>query len=243
MILNFKNIFLSAFITISAISCYQKGITKTIEYSPGIWNGEHSMYMFLKWERDYYMPKGISRFPDGGIPKYIRDETFVCIYDSSTHEIKVIMKGKGFPRGYPVSARFSWKGKYAAYKIWNADETQNLLNPVILIDTTNTTATEFYDIGEMPELSPSGNRMATIRKNAIWTMKTDGTESINVYKASKFELIFIKWEKENLMELYVKDKGRFAVYTLDLTNGNVVNSIKPYVKNFGNESTRDILKL
>ena len=241
--MNIRKISLVAGLVFCCLSCYQKEITKTVEYSPGAWDTDRKNYIFLRWERDYFMPKGITRFPDGGIPKYVRDETFVCMYSKDTNSVRVITEGEGVPRGYPASARFSWKADFIVYKIWNADEAQNLLNPVILLNLKTLESSKFFEIGEMPELSPSADRIASIRKNSIWLMKTDGTGGNIIFKSSGFELIFLMWEKENLMDLYVREKGRFTVYTLNLSDMSMNKSDKPYIQNFGNDSTTEILKI
>ncbi len=99
--------------------CYEKKIVNSMHYSTGTWNGDGTRFIFMRWELDMRMPKGLSKFPDGGMPRYLRDERFICVYNKKENTIEKIRTAVGKPRGYPPEARFSWKGSRAVYKIWN----------------------------------------------------------------------------------------------------------------------------
>ncbi len=233
---------MTVIIMLGNIFCYEKKLTTTVEYSAGAWNESRAEFVFLRWERDFYMPKGIAKFPDGGIPKYVRDEKFICVFSKKTGEVKVVANGRGVPRGYPPSARFSWKGDNVVYKIWNADPAGNRGNPVVLINMKTFEQREFYDTGEMPELSPVGDMIATVKGNFLRIMKTDGSGARDVFQGGVLEIIFVMWREEQELELYVKEKGKFTVYNLSLSTGDLTKSARSYLKEFGNESVRDALK-
>lgn len=233
---------MTVIVMLSNIFCYEKKVTSTVEYSAGAWNESRTEFVFLRWERDFHMPKGIAKFPDGGVPKYVRDDKSICVYSKKSGEVKVIAEGRGVPRGYPPSARFSWKGDYAVYKIWNADPAENRGNPVVLINMKTLEQREFYDLGEMPELSPGGLMIATVKVNTVRIIKTDGSGARDVFKRDVPEIVFVMWREEAELELYVKEKAKFAVYNLSLITGDLKKSDKPYLKEFGNESAGDVLK-
>lgn len=238
-----KLIILAAVIMLCNLSCYKKELSRTVEYSNGAWNESRTEFIFLRWERDFHQPGGISRFPDGGIPKYVRDEKFISVFNKDTGEVKALDKAKGTPRGYPPSVRFSWKGDMVVYKIWSADMKENSSNPVVLIDMNSGETREFLSEGEKPELSPDAKRLATVKDNSVWIMNIDGTGGHIAFEPGEPELIFIIWDKADEMDLYLRDQGRFVVYTLDLNKGGLRRSGKPYLKNYGNESTHDVLKM
>ncbi|HOP63932.1 MAG TPA: hypothetical protein PK358_08950 [Spirochaetota bacterium] len=235
-------IFTAVFMIFSIFSCYEKKLTSVTHYSMGTWNDAHTEFIFLRWERDYHRPKGITKFPDGGVPKYVRDEKRICVYSKETGQVKVIAQGRGKPRGLPPSVRFSWKGDMAAYKIWNVDPEENALNPVVVINMKTGKEWEFTGIGERPELSPDGSRVATVRDNSVWIMDADGSNGEIVFESGEPELIFLMWSRPGEMELYIKDFGKFAGCTLDLEKRELKKKGKPYVKFFGNESTQRVLK-
>ena len=237
-----KFFILTAVLMLFNLFCYKKELSRTVEYSAGAWNDSGTEFVFLRWERDYYMPKGPAAFPDGGIPKYVRDEKFICVYSRASGPVRVAAKALGTPRGYPPSVRFSWKGDIVVYKIWSADHKENSGNPVVLINMKNGRAKEFLLSGEKPELSPDAKRIATVKGNCVWIMNADGSGGHVVFDPGEPELIFMMWTKADEMDLYLKDQGQFVVYTLDLNKGELIRSGKPYLKNFGNESTRKVLK-
>ena len=222
-------------------SCYEKKLTKSEHVSSGTWNESRTQFIFLRWERDFYRPEGITKFPDGGIPKYIRDEKFICVYSKNTGTVTAVAKARGKPRGYPPSVRFSWKAGKAAYKIWNADKKENTLNPVVLIDMKTMEEREFFSIGERPELSPDGKRIATVKDNCVRIMNCDGTEGKIVFESGEPRLIFLMWNTPGEIDLYLNDQGKFIVYTLDLQKSELKKTGKPYLKNFGNEWTQRVL--
>ncbi len=233
----------AVFMLCSLFSCYEKKLTQSVHYSSGTWNDSRTEFIFLRWERDYHMPKGITRFPDGGIPEYVRDERFICVYSKYTGEVKVIAEGKGGPRGLPPSARFSWKGDRAVYKIWNADKKENSLNPVVVINMKTMESKEFFSVGENPELSPDSMKIVTVKENSVWMMNIDGTGGEMIFESGEPELIFLMWNKQDEIDLHLRDQGKFMVYILDLKKRELRRSGKPYLKNFGNESTYKVLKV
>ena len=238
-----KLIILTAVIMLFNLFCYKKELSRTVEYSAGTWNESRTEFIFLRWERDFHQPVGISRFPDGGIPKYVRDDRFICVFSKDSGEVKVLAEAIGTPRGYPPSVRFSWKGDMVVYKIWSADTKENSANPVVLIDMNSGERREFLSAGEKPELSPDVKRLATVKDNSVWIMNIDGTGGHIAFEPGEPELIFIMWDKVDEMGLYLRDQGKFIVYTLDLNKGELRRSGKPYLKHYGNKSTHDVLKL
>ncbi len=226
----------------SIFSCYEKELTRAVHYSTGRWDSSGREFIFLRWERDFHQPKGAARFPDGGIPKYVRDEKFICVFSRDTGEVRVAARASGIPRGYPPSARFSRKGDMAAYKIWSADVKENSANPVVLINMKSGETREFLSAGEKPELSPDAIRIATVKNNTVWIMNIDGTGGHAAFEPGEPELIFMMWNKADEMDLYLREQGKFVVYTLDLKKGELRRSGKPYLENYGNESTHGVLK-
>ncbi len=225
-----------------ACCCYERKITKIVEYSNGAWNDDGSRFIFMQWERDFRMPKGLARFPDGGIPKYLRDECFVCVYDRAGKSIRKIGTAVGKPRGYPPAARFSWKGARAVYKIWNAHEAENSQNPIMLIDMESYAQQKIIDQGEKPELSPDASRVAYIKGNALYIFDIPGRASVKAIEPSSLELVFTMWNDERAIDLHVREAGSFAVYSLDIAQGRMSKSRKPYLKNFGNHHTPDAIR-
>lgn len=222
--------------------CYERKITKIVEYSAGAWNDNGSRFIFMQWERDFRMPRGLARFPDGGIPKYLRDECFVCVYNKDSRSIQKIGTAVGKPRGYPPAARFSWKGARAVYKIWNAHEVENAQNPIMLIDMDSFEQSEIIREGEKPELSPDASRVAYIKGNALCVFDMSRRESKKLMDPAPLELVFTMWTKERTMDLHVRDRGKFSVYSLDIPKGALNKSGKPYLKNFGNHHTPHVIR-
>jgi hypothetical protein len=176
------------------------------------------------------------------MPRYLRDERFVCVYDRVRNTVEKIGPAFGKPRGYPPDARFSWKGSRAVYKIWNAHEAENTENPLMLIDMGSLKQAEITRAGEKPELSPDGSRIAFIRNNELWLYDIGKKTSARVLQPGGIQLIFTMWDRPDGIDVHCRAGGKFAVYSFNPATGSFTKTGKPYLRNFGNHSTSDVLK-
>ena len=84
--LNIKAIFVIKILTISMAflftSCHSGYLSIGYQVYPGaVWNNKHTKVAFIASKTAYRSAKGISRFPDGGIPRYLLSDVGLYVFD------------------------------------------------------------------------------------------------------------------------------------------------------------------
>ncbi len=75
-------------------------------------NGDHTRVACIISKRAYRPAKGIARFPDGGIPKYLLEEVSLYVYDSRDRSLREAVSFQDLT-DYAGSYRSSWKSRLA----------------------------------------------------------------------------------------------------------------------------------
>ncbi len=84
--LNIKAIFVIKILTISMAflftSCHSGYLSIGYQVYPGaVWDNKHTKVAFIASKTAYRSAKGISRFPDGGIPRYLLSDVGLYVFD------------------------------------------------------------------------------------------------------------------------------------------------------------------
>ncbi|MGC9472391.1 MAG: hypothetical protein ACP5D1_12700 [Bacteroidales bacterium] len=70
------------------------------------WNDDHSRIAFFITTRAFRAPRGIARFPDGGISKTVFTETSLCLFDPETKAIYKTDGLENFPIRWNIKIAF-----------------------------------------------------------------------------------------------------------------------------------------
>ena len=72
-------------------SCYSKYVSLDYEVHHGaVWNNEKTCVAFVASKKAYRNATGITRFPDGGIPKYLVNEMSLYLFNVNDLELSVL---------------------------------------------------------------------------------------------------------------------------------------------------------
>ena len=90
-------------------SCYSEYLHLNYKLHHGACrNDENTRVAFIMSKRAYRPAKGIARFPDGGIPEYLLEETTLYIFDRGKNEVIKLMDFSDLSK-LLGSSRSSWK--------------------------------------------------------------------------------------------------------------------------------------
>lgn len=213
--------------------CYEKKITHSYDCSQADDNDAGTKIVFARWHRAFRRPVGISRFPDGGRPKYLQDELALVVHDLAGHASRLLVEARGVPRS-SLDVSVSWQKDLVVYRVNNVREEDDLENHIHVVDVATGRQKELDSYGLRPRLSPDAGRIAYLQDGKLWTMDPDGENAQVIHDPPPdVELVFVVWEDREHMQLHVRADGQFQVLTLDLQTGQVSESDLPYAKNYG----------
>jgi len=101
------------FLLLFTLSCYSEYVSMNYKVHHGAcWNNQHTKIAFIISKGAYKSAKGVSRFPDGGIPEYLIEKVDLYVLNTKNNNLK---KAVGFDDladflGY---SRSSWKTRIA----------------------------------------------------------------------------------------------------------------------------------
>jgi len=79
-------------------SCYTEYISLDYKIKHGaMWNNDHTQIVFFVSKKAYKAPKGIARFPDGGISKTIYSEVGLYVFDPDNKNLYKALTFDSFP--------------------------------------------------------------------------------------------------------------------------------------------------
>lgn len=84
--MNFKSIFVITILTVSMASlftsCYSGYLSIGYQVYPGaVWNNKQTKVAFIASKTAYRSAKGVTSFPDGGIPRYLLSDVALYVFD------------------------------------------------------------------------------------------------------------------------------------------------------------------
>ena len=212
-------------------SCYQRELVYSFNRSSGGVSAGSSFY-YLAQVREYRNPKGISRFPDGGQTKEIR-QLFGLFKTDSMSKSTVLVASLGDVNGWPVryKARLEKNGTDIAIGIININLPDSI-NGIYLFNLDSGRMLKYSREEALPSFSKTGSQI-TYCSNKILSVE-DYTDKTSIIRYPlDIEPVFISWGNEYMIHLFCSDP--FRVMELDLKSGVVNSSDMDYIANYNQE--------
>ncbi len=212
-------------------SCYHRELVYSFEKSSGGVMAGSSCY-YLAQVREYRNPKGISRFPDGGQTKEIR-QIFGLFKTDSISKLTVLAARLGDVYGWPVryKTRLEKNGSEIAIGIVNINLPDSV-NGIYLFNLNSGRILKYSAEESLPALSKSGSQIAYF-SNKILSVEDYRVKSPAIRFPLDIEPVFISWGNDDLIFLFCSDP--FRVMELDLKTGKINSSDMGYIANYNQE--------
>ena len=227
-----SRIFILAVVIILMLnSCYYRELVYSFNRSSGGVYAGSSCY-YLAQVKEYRNPKGISRFPDGGQIKVIRQLFGLFRTDtiSNTTEIAAILGDvKGWPSRYKT--RLEENGTVIAIGIENISFPDSV-NGIYLYNLESGRILKYSGEGDIPTLSRIGTRIAYCNDSIVF-IEDYSDKSLIVRYPLDIDPVFITWGNKNEILLFCYDP--FLVLKLDLKTGYINQSESQYIRNYNQE--------
>jgi hypothetical protein len=212
-------------------SCYQRELVRSFEESSGGVMVGSSCY-YLAQLREYRNPKGISRFPDGGQAKEIR-QIFGLFKTDSISKKTILAARLGDVYGWPVryKTRLEKNNSDIAIGIVNIN-LPDAINGIYLYNFDSGRIIKYSVFEALPALSETGTKIAFCSNKLVYV--EDYSEKIQVatYPVDTVP-VFISWGDENKILLFCSDP--FRVMELNLKTGKIDSSDMKYISNYKQE--------
>ncbi len=212
-------------------SCYYREQVYSFNRSTGGVYAGSSCY-YLAQVKEYRNPKGISRFPDGGQIKVIRQLFSLFRTDtiSNTTEVAAILGDvKGWPSRY--KSRLEENGTDIVIGIANISFPDSV-NGIYLFNLKTGRVLKYSGAGVLPALSRTGTRLAYCKDTMLFIEDYSDKSLLGRYPLD-VEPVFITWGNENEILLFCSDPYRVMV--LDLKNDALNKSGMDYIPNYDQE--------
>ncbi|OFY64587.1 MAG: hypothetical protein A2V64_04805 [Bacteroidetes bacterium RBG_13_43_22] len=212
-------------------SCYHKEPLYSFNISSGGVMIGSSCY-YLAQVREYRNPKGISRFPDGGQTKEIR-QLFGLFRTDTIHNTTVLATRFGDVHGWPVryKTRLDKNDSLISIGIVNINLADSV-NGIYLYNFDSGKTLKYSAAKALPSLSKTGTQIAYCNNKTVLVEDYSSNTSTARYLLET-EPVFIDWEIENGILLFCSDP--FRVMKLDLRTGTVSSSDMKYIANYSQE--------
>ena len=212
-------------------SCYYRELVYSFDRSTGGVYAGSSCY-YLARVREYRNPKGISRFPDGGQVKVLRQLFGLFRTDTLSNRTEMAVKltdVKGWPSRYKT--RLEENGTVIAVGILNISFPDSV-NGIYLYNLVSGRILKYSGEGDMPTLSKSGTRIAYCNDSIVFIEDYSDKALIARYHLD-VDPVFITWGNDD--EIYLFCYNPFRVMVLDLNTGSVNQSELEYIRNYDQE--------
>lgn len=230
MFYNRKNIIALLFISILC-SCYHKELLYSYDTSSGgVVVG--SSYFYLAKVREFQMPKGISRFPDGGMSRDVR-QLFGLFKTDTLSNSTVLIARLGDVVGWPsrFSTRVEKSNHYIAFGIINVTMPDSV-NGIYLFNLKEGKLVKYSKNGALPAISSYSSNIAYCIRNKLCI--DDYTSKTLLFSyVLNFEPVFVSWKSED--EIYLFLSNPFEVKILNISTGKTTNTDLKYIKNYNQE--------
>ncbi|MGE0077467.1 MAG: hypothetical protein AB7S48_06380 [Bacteroidales bacterium] len=220
-------------------SCYTRELYYSFEPSSGgVTVG--SSYYYLAQVREYRMPEGISRFPDGGISKEVRQVFGFFRTDSvedKTYLVSRLDEICCWPSWY--ATRIERNESVIVFGIMNVCE-HDSLEGIYIYDLENKTLRKFSKAKGLPAISNFTNRVAYCVDNKLCIDDIDGTPLFSYILNAK--PVFVSWNNDDEIFVFLSNPNR--VQTIKLSTGKTTDTDFKYLSNHGQEKFKsNILKV
>lgn len=212
-------------------SCYHMELVYSFEKSSGGVMVGSSCY-YLAQVREYRNPKGISRFPDGGQTKEIR-QIFGLFKTDSINKKTVLAARLGDVYGWPVryKTRIEKNNSDIAIGIVNINLPDSI-NGIYLYNIDSGKILKYSNEEASPTLAITGSQIAYC-SNKILTVEDYSIKTSITRYPVEITPVYISWENENEIFLFCSDP--FRVMKLNLQNGKIDSSGMEYISNYKQE--------
>ena len=212
-------------------SCYHKEINYSFTTSyGGVVVG--SSYYYLAQIREYKMPKGISRFPDGGMSKELRQQFGIYKTDSIDKSTMLVAQMNDV-QGWPVrfSSRIEKNNELIAIGLKNINLADSV-DGIYFLNLKNGKFERYNHEKALPSLSPLKSEIAYCIGNKLCIDDFETHTALFCYVLNS-EPVFVTWKNESEILLYFSNP--FNVKILDINDGKVRQTDLKYISNFGQE--------
>jgi len=225
---NNRKIFAAIFSLSILSSCYHKELKYSFETSYGGVSVGPSYY-YLAQVREFMLPNWISRLPDGGRSKEIRQLFGLFLTDSMDQTTVLVAK---------LNDVVGWKARFATRLDYNqsiiAIGIKNVNFPdsvdgVYLYNLKSKVLKRYNKEKALPALSPVKSEIAYCIGNKLCIDDYSTNTSLYSYLLNS-EPVFISWKSEKEILLFYSDP--FHVKVLNLENGRVLPSDLKYIPNY-----------
>lgn len=213
-------------------SCYTRELYYSFEPSHGgVIVG--SSYYYLAQVREYRMPKGISRFPDGGMSKETRQVFGLFRTDSLANTTQLVYQMPDV-FGWPVrySTRIDKNDSFIVFGIANVSFADSL-DGIYLYNLKNNSFSRYSKSKALPSISEF-NQIVYCIDNKLSVDDIDGTQLFSYVMNSK--PVFVDWKNDD--EIYIYHSNPFSVQMLKLSTGKTINTNLEYVSNYAQEKSK-----
>lgn len=224
-------------------SCYYRQPIYSFEQSSGGVLSGSSCY-YLAQVKEYRNPKGISRFPDGGQTKEIR-QLFGLFKTDSISGITVLEARLGDVYGWPVrfKTRLEKNNSDIAIGIVNINQPDSV-NGIYLFNIDSGKILKYSDEEALPALAITGSRIAYC-SNKILSVEDYSSKAPAATYPVEITPVFISWSGEQEILLFCSEP--FRVLKLNLLTGRVdsseVNYLANYKQELGAAEIHDMVKM
>lgn len=219
-------------------SCYTRELYYSFEPSHGgVTVG--SSYYYLAQVREYRLPKGISRFPDGGMSKETRQVFGLFRTDSLANTTQLVYQMPDI-YGWPVrySTRIDKNDCFVVFGIANVSFPDSL-NGIYLYNLKNNSFSRYSKSKALPSISEF-NQIAYCVDNKLSVDDIDGTQLFSYILNSK--PAYVDWNTDD--EIYIYLSNPYSVKMLKLSTGKTTNTELEYAPNYAQEKNKtQILKV
>ena len=225
-------IFIVLIISLSILSlCYHRPPVCSFEISSGGVLVGSSCY-YLAQVREYRNPKGISRFPDGGQVKEIR-QIFGLFKTDSISRITVLATRFGDVYGWPVrfKTRLEKNRSDIAIGIVNINLPDSI-NGIYLYNISSGKIMKYSDEEALPALAITGSQIAYC-SNKILSIEDYSSKTYAATYPVEITPVFISWSGEQEILLFCSEP--FRVLKLNLETGKIDSSDMDYIANYKQE--------
>lgn len=227
MFYNSKNLLLVIFLSILS-SCFHKDLQYSFDPSYGGVVAGTSCY-YIANVREFQKPMGISKFPDGGMSKNVRQLFGLFKTDtlsSSTILVTRIGEVVGWPSRY--STRMDYNGSHIAIGIVNVTQADSI-NGIYLYYFKSEKFEKYSDEGSLPALSKNGSLIAYCIKNRLVVDDYVSNNTLFSYILN-IEPVFVTWKSDD--EVYLFHSNPFSVKIINFSTGITSETELKYIKNF-----------
>lgn len=219
-------------------SCYTRELYYSFKPSHGgVVVG--SSYYYLAQVRESRKPKGISRFPDGGMSREERQIFGLFRTDSVENKTHLVYRMDDiccWPARF--STRMDKNESYIVFGIINVNFPDSL-DGIYLYNISSKTLKRYSQIKSLPAIS-GNNRIAFCVENKLTVNDLDGIQLFSYILNAK--PVYITWNDGD--EIFIYFSEPFMVQKIKLSTGKTTTIEKEYLPNYAQERTKtQILKV